>query len=514
MFLNLLLFILNIWAISGAVLALHYYRHRISFVPFLFAIAGITIIVQSQWGVYIEPIPQIIVFYSSGALVPIILMAVLVLYVAEGAEETRIVIWSVIGVSLFYVLSQLFERWIASLPGGGSLFGPLLNDLIPSLNLRVTVGSQFAFLADMFVIAVFYQGIRNFSPKMPDWLNIGLSLLAALWTDAIVFALIADFGTADFFSLLPGYLVSKTISALILWPPTAIYLINIAPRRLGFMGASHRRTLDLVFGNVQKVKKELHRAETDLRQLNEQLEQRVAERTAELEYTNRELEAFAYSVSHDLRAPVRAIIGYSEMFLQEFAETLPPDARRFQNLIQTNAKKLAQLLDDLLLLSRYGRQPITKIQINPAEIIQPILTDLASNGHSPQINLLPMPPCYADPLLMRQVFLNLIENALKFSSTKETPYIEIGAQNAQALQGQKTVYYVKDNGVGFDMAYADKLFRAFSRLHSENEFPGTGVGLSIVQRIIHRHGGEIWVEAEVDKGAKFSFSLPTRTSSE
>ena len=508
---NLLLFVLNIWLVSGVVLALHYYRNRISFVPFLFALAGITIIVQSQWGVYLEPIPKIWVFYSSGALVPIILMAVLVMYVAEGAEETRIVIWSVIGVSLFYLLTQTFERYLAFSPGGGSLFGSLLNDLIPALNVRVTIGSLSAFLADMFVIAVFYQGLVNYSPKMPQWLVIGLSLLAALWTDAIVFSLIADFGTPDFFSLLPGFLVSKTISAFILWPPTAVYLIVFAPKLPRFVGCGQRRTLDLVFGNVQQVKMDLDQAETDLRQLNAELEQRVADRTAELEYTNRELEAFVYSVSHDLRAPVRAIAGYSEIFMQEFANDLPPDAKRFQNLIQSNALKLGQLLDDLLLFSRYGRQPITKIQVYPAEIVGEIVQELNPDGKTVTITLHPLPPCHADPLLLRQVFVNLLENALKFSGTQESPSIEIGSQTPAPSNGTpKTVYFVRDNGVGFDMTYAEKLFRVFSRLHSENEFQGTGVGLSIVQRIIHRHGGEVWAEAEVGKGATFYFSLPER----
>lgn len=506
MLLSLILFVLNIWVISGTVLALHYYRNRISFVPFLFAIAGITIIVQSQWGVYIEPMPQIIMFYSSGALVPIILMAVLTLYVAEGADETRMIIWSLIGISLFFLLTQIFERFLAFLPGGGSLFGPLLNDLIPPLNVRVTIGSLFAFLADMFVIAVFYQGVSNYSPKMPEWLIIGLSLLAALWTDAIVFSLIADFGTPDFFSLLPGYLVSKTISAFILWPPTTLYLVWIAPKLPRFIGARARGTFDLVFGNIQTVKADLNQAETDLRSLNEQLEKRVADRTAELEYTNRELEAFVYSVSHDLRAPVRAISGYSEMFLQEFSGNLPPDAKRFQHLIQSNAKKLGQLLDDLLLFSRYGRQPITKIQVYPAEIVGQIIDELNpnKNGKTVKIIVHPLPPCLADPPLLRQVFVNLLENAIKFSGTQSAPHIEIGTQD----DASNIIYFVKDNGVGFDMTYANKLFRVFSRLHSENDFQGTGVGLSIVQRIIHRHGGEVWAEAEVDKGATFYFSLP------
>lgn len=515
MWLTLLLFVVNIWVLSSAILTLHYYRHRVTFVPFLFAIAGITIVVQSQWGVYIEPIPEIVMFYSSGALVPVILMAVLVLYVAEGAEETRVMIWSIIGISLFFLFTQIFERAIALLPGGGSLFGPLLNDLIPALNVRVTIGSLLSFLADMFVIAVFYQGLVNYSPKMPQWLTIGLSLLAALWTDAIVFGLIADFGTPDFITLLPGYLISKTISAFILWPPTALYLLKLAPKRPGFMGPAQRRTLDLIFGNVQRVKMDLTQAETDMRQLNEQLEKRVAERTAELEYTNRELEAFSYSVSHDLRAPVRAISGYSEMFMQEFAETLPPDAKRFQSLIQSNAKKLAQLLDDLLLFSRYGRQPITKISVNPTEIVTEILRDLKNGGKPVEFHLNPLPPCYADPVLLRQVFTNLLENAVKFSGAQESPCIEVGSRpTPENHGGQKVIYFVKDNGVGFDMAYADKLFRVFSRLHSETEFEGTGVGLSIVQRIVNRHGGEVWAEAEVAKGATFYFSLPATTPPE
>lgn len=237
---------------------------------------------------------------------------------------------------------------------------------------------------------------------------------------------------------------------------------------------------------------------------NTELEQRVNERTAQLEAANQELESFSYSVSHDLRAPLRAIDGFSTM-LSMFSHQMEPESQRYVQLIRDNVFRMTQLINDLLAFSRLSRQPLRKQLTDPTELARQVIEELAPEraGRVVDFELGDLPPCQADPSLLRQVFANLIGNGIKYTRPREIAQICI---DWKPIHGE-TVYFIRDNGVGFDMEYAYKLFGVFQRLHSSEIFEGTGIGLAIVQRIIARHGGRVWAEAEVDRGACFYFTL-------
>jgi signal transduction histidine kinase len=246
--------------------------------------------------------------------------------------------------------------------------------------------------------------------------------------------------------------------------------------------------------------------------LNTELERRVIERTAELEEINSELESFAYSISHDLRAPLRAISGFSHILLAEHRPQLAPEAQRYLSLVHENAVQMSQLIKDLLAFARLGRQDLRKERVTPRELVREVVADLCEEYQDRHIEVSvgDLSPCLADPTLLKQVYANLLSNAFKFTRERQDAHIEVGCER----QNGETVYYVRDNGVGFDMRYADKLFGAFQRLHGAQEYEGTGVGLAIVQRIIHRHGGRVWAEAAADQGATFSFTLERAHSQE
>lgn len=277
---------------------------------------------------------------------------------------------------------------------------------------------------------------------------------------------------------------------------------------------------------------------TQLEQSNREMEQRVLERTAQLEAANKELEAFSYSISHDLRVPLRAINGYVRILLEDFSKDLNDEGKHVCSIIGESSANMEKLIDELLDLSRIGRTEIQFSRVDIMSLARSVFNELTTPDVRGRIDFLlgALPCALGDPVLLRQAWTNLIGNAIKFSAKKERPVIEVGCllESELGIENGKTprkpdsgaagttsettpqkissrpenlVFFVRDNGAGFDMRYADKLFGVFKRLHSANEFEGTGVGLAIVRRIIHLHGGRIWAEAEKGKGATFYFTL-------
>ncbi len=261
-----------------------------------------------------------------------------------------------------------------------------------------------------------------------------------------------------------------------------------------------KRTKELTRAN-----EELKKAENYILQLNDQLEHKIVERTTQLESVNKELESFSYSVSHDLRAPLRAISGNSKILEEDYSEKFDEEGKRALNSIRHYSKNMGELIDDLLAFSRLGRKQVSVSDINMNNLVRTIKAELPPSDQDArtEFRILALPPAKGDVSLIKQVWTNLISNALKYSKNKPKSIIEIGGKE----EGERVVYYIKDNGAGFDMQYYDKLFGVFQRLHSQEEFEGTGIGLAIIQKIVNRHSGTVWAESKLNEETYFYFTL-------
>ena len=289
----------------------------------------------------------------------------------------------------------------------------------------------------------------------------------------------------------------------------AIHLINefvFPDKSVGYFELSFQPVPEGVFILSVDIT-EKKRAEMELQKLNAELEVKVDQRTAQLQKANEEMGAFTYSVSHDLRAPLRGIIGFTDILVEDYAKKLDEEAKRLTNVIKQNATNMAQLIDDLLTFSRMGKQEMIKVPVDIQVLVNEVIESVVKqNSNNERIvwDVKTLPLIKVDVSTIRQVWINLISNAVKYSGKKEQPIIEIGSWTDEHGTG----FYIKDNGVGFDEAYKHKLFKVFQRLHSSEDFEGTGVGLAVVEKIVSRYGGAVWAEGKVNEGACFSFSLP------
>lgn len=261
------------------------------------------------------------------------------------------------------------------------------------------------------------------------------------------------------------------------------------------------KPFNLLFWDLKIREKALQKERDTINALNAELRQRVRQ----LEAVNQELEAFSYSASHDLQAPLRAITGFSQVLLEDYGHKLDEEGQKFLKIIQDSTRKMELLITSLLSLARLERQEVQVTDIDMAELANAVFAEQKTRtGKTPQLVVKPLPPGRGDLVMLRQVWANLLANAVKFTQPKEQPTIEVGGWSEE----DRNVYYVKDNGIGFDMKYAEQLFESFRRLHTDAEFEGTGIGLALVKRLINRHGGRVWAEGKVGEGATFYFSLP------
>jgi len=314
--------------------------------------------------------------------------------------------------------------------------------------------------------------------------------------------------SAMFISLIISFSISYTLQKNISFP--ILYLTDIAKKLMDSKNYSMRAekfTNDEIGILTDSFNQMLDYIRDSQLAKEDELKKLVDERTKELQASNKELESFSYSVSHDLRAPLRGIAGYSQVLMDNFKDKMGPDGERMVNTIRTETVRMGQLIDELLNFSRLNKQPIKMIPLDMAKLCNFVFKELIRPYPQRKIQLIvnQLPESLGDETLIRQVWTNLLSNAIKFTKNKEETVIEVGCDNNP--MADMNTYYIKDNGIGFDMKYYNKLFGVFQRLHPQNEFEGTGIGLALIQRIIQRHSGRVWAEGKVNEGATFYFTL-------
>lgn len=375
----------------------------------------------------------------------------------------------------------------------------------------------FAFAATLtaFLVRLALDPVLEKTTNKHIFLTFIVATTLVAWYSGFVpslLTLIVGFLLADYFFVDPkhSFAVAPGDYLQIILPPILVAMtIILFGRYMHLARDKADASADEAINAAKKLEAEVterQRAEDEVRRLNTDLEQRVQARTAELLAANQELESFTYSVSHDLRAPLRHVDGYAQMLLEEFGSLMPEAARALSQKIRSGSQNMGRLVDDLLNLSHVGKMALNRRYTPLDPLVQEAVEEIKLEAPNRDVEwkIASLPPAEGDPGLLKQVFVNLLSNAAKYTRPREKACIEIGQVS---VNGENPIF-IRDNGVGFNMKYANKLFGVFQRLHRAEEFEGTGVGLATVARIIRKHGGRIWAEGEVNKGATFYFTLP------
>jgi len=622
---NLTLLIIEVLFLALVVLTLHWFSKQYGLTPLISLALTLTIFVHVSNSslVFVQLSKNFYLIFAASVCIPVILMAILILYVFEGTIVARMTIFSILGASVFYYFLFWSNKAHLSLPGGGSFLNLTVDSPSLSFYAPSIVASLIAFTVDLFIIVITYQGIKNYLPQFPIWVAPGLALIVSLWSDTILYqAFCCGWPTPDFFLQISDDIISKTLVGVILWPLLAIYLTKFGTKVFNYHKDSESRpTLDLLFGPFRSIEVALARSEASLQESEalyqslvevmpmrvcrkdfdgrftfvnkrycdgfglslpeilgktdfdlhpdelaekyrkDDLEVMTIEKTvelveehqpidgersfvqvfkspiydasgkvngiqavfwditeriqaeaergkliAELESRNAELERFTYTVSHDLKSPLITIAGFLG-YLEEDAqagnsEKLQQDISR----INEATGKMKRLLDELLELSRIGRLMNSPEEVSFSDIVQEALEQVEGQLTRSKIKVTvdhDLPIVFGDRIRLIEVVQNLVDNAIKFIGDQFQPMIKIGAHRL----GEGFVFFVKDNGIGIESLYHDKIFELFEKLDPNSD--GTGIGLALVKRIVNVHGGEIWVESsEMGTGATFYFTLP------
>lgn len=496
---NLALLVVDLMVLSGTIFLLHSQRGRIGFTPLMMCIGGLTALLELQIGLYFAPFSGVRMFVNPSVIVPVILAAVLIFYVVNGTVPARLLIFSILGVSLLtYGVMGLYQLHIA-LPGTAS-FRPADTQSFTALPpLRTAVASLSAFTVDMFVIAIAYQGLHNLRVRLPEWLIVGLALLASLWADAIVFGTVSYIGTPTFLQHLPGDLTVKTISAAIMWPLTAFYLSRLAPKQPDYVGSAARPTFDLFFGTFEQLKLALVSTEKAL--ADSEIQRRLEAEKVKM------LRDFISEASHDLKTPLSSV----NVKIYQLARTEDVTLRqKYLDDLQMLSSRLGDMINDLLTLARLDEMvniTVDRLDLNLA--IQSIVISLQPQIEEKHLDVVldlteDMPLLHCDQIDLSRALGNLIDNAVRYTQIDGRITIRTEVRNAQII------FTVQDTGIGIAETDIPHIFDRFYRaeLAAATDPGGTGLGLAIVKKIVEQHKGRVTVESQLMKGTTFMIVLP------
>lgn len=503
---NLLVLIIQLWLFTGVVLLLHWFSPRIGLAPFMFYISAIIAVLNfaELLALFIEPFPGIVIRTGAHVFVPILLVSILVLYIANGTAPAQLVLYALTGVNILVITVLIFLLIYIGLSDTHMPITGLLmqTDLINLQFLRGAIASTVTFLINLFLMTILYQGIRNVFPHFPMWITIGFALIIALWTDSVLFNLLANLGTPHFQLWLPGDVLAKTMSGLLIAPMVTYYLTKIAPKLSDYRGKDKRPTFDMLFGMFGGIKNTLKLLQQQMK------EQQIALTSAQERVAL--LQDMVRDASHDLKTPISSLILKIQLLERVQDDTT---RKRYMNELREQAQQLSAMIDDLFTLSRLDSNRIGEKQIiNLTEMGNAVYQMFHPIAEQNQLQLVyhhPNTPIWYEGLAdeLERIFLNLLGNAIRYTR-KGTVILSLDET------ADDVIIMVKDTGIGIHLDDLPNIFHRFFRAKTANQsgIRGTGLGLPIVKTIVDLHHGNIHVDSQVNEGTTFTIRLPKKAS--